>query len=174
MAKKLQNRVPETESTSGADSRRKSSTSDPEMLIADLNKSHMIRMFMYAILIHVIVTVATSLGFISLCVKHHSLHPRKVIEKIEKEAAEKKAKEDAAKAAEEAAKLAKAAAEDLKKNPKPAVKEPAREASAPAEGADAPPANEKKKSKIEQEIEKTSSERPTSPTIGLDITPDLE
>ncbi len=170
MAKQTQKKAPEAQSD---DARRKTYMSDPEKLIENLGKSHFLRMLLYAVLVHMIICVLTSLGFISLCIKYRSMHPREKI-KLEQEkiAAENKAKEDAAKA-EEAAKLAKAAAEEAKKNPKPAAKETPKEGAAAPEGVgEAQP--EKKKSKIEQEVEKTSSERPTQSKMGLDLTPDLE
>ncbi len=152
---------------------------DPESLIADLSRPQMFRMLTYALLIHILIILITSVGFISLCVKYHSMHPRQVIRVLDREAAEKKMKEDAAKAAADAVRAAKTATEEAgrnaKVNPAPAN---AAETGAPpavaAAGASSGQPAEKKKSKIEQEVEKTSSERPAKPTVSLDMTPDLE
>jgi hypothetical protein len=171
MSKQVKNKAPEAQGQS-EDVKRKNYMSDPEKLIENLSKSHFFRMLVYAVLIHILICVLTSFGFIALCVKYHSLHPREIIKEQEKIAAENKAKEDAAKAAEEASKLAKAAAEDARKNPKPAAKEPPKEGAGATEGGENQP--DKKKSKIEQEVEKTSTERPKGSSMGLDITPDLE
>lgn len=171
--------VPNASAVSGKKDRQGTGLADPELLIADLSRPQMFRMLVYALLIHILVIGATSIGFISLCVKYHSMRPRQVVRALEKEATEKKMKEDAAKATEDAIKASKAAAEEANKKAK------ANPAPAKAAGTDnqPPPADNgtpsgqpegKKKSKIEQEVEKTSSERPTKPSVGLDMTPDLE
>jgi len=156
---------------SGVSGRKDKGYVNPELLIADLSKPHMFRMVTYALLIHIAVILLTSIGFISLCVKYHSMRPRQVIKVLEKEEAEKKMKEDAAKVTEDAMKAAKTAAEEARKAKTAAVPE---NTAAAAAGAAGEQPVEKKKSKIEQEVEKTSSERPTKPSVGLDITPDLE
>ena len=168
--------TPNASGSPGRKGRSEAGYVDPESLIADLSRPQMGRMLVYALLIHLFFIAVSSIGFISLCVKHHTLSPRQVISKLDKEAAEKKAKDDAGKAAEEAVKLAKANAEEATKNAK--AKAAASNAATQAAGNDAQPpqgqAAEKKKSKTELELEKTSSERPTKPSVGLDLTPDLE
>jgi len=176
--------VPNASGVSGRKGREEKGYVNPELLIADLSKPHMFRMVTYAFLIHIAIILLTSIGFITLCVKYHSMHPRQVIKVLEKEAAEKKMKEDAVKATEDAMKAAKTATDEAK-NAK-TVAAPANTAApvaaaATGEQPDKPTAAapaaqpvEKKKSKIEQEVEKTSSERPTKPSVGLDMTPDLE
>ncbi len=164
--------VPDASGVPGRRSRSENGYVDPESLIADLSKPQMFRMITYALAIHIAIILVTSIGFISMCVKYHSMRPRQVVKTLEKEAVEKKMKEDAAKASVDAMKAAKAADEDARKNAK--ASPPANAAAAGAAEASSEKPAEKKKSKIEQEIEKTSSERPTKPTVGLDITPDLE
>jgi uncharacterized membrane protein len=168
--------VPDASGVPGRRSRSENGYVDPESLIADLSKPQMFRMITYAFAIHIAIILVTSIGFISMCVKYHSMRPRQVVKTLEKEAAEKKMKEDAAKASVDAMKSAKAADEDARKNAKaspPANAAATQPPAGAAETSSEKPA-EKKKSKIEQEIEKTSSERPTKSSVGLDITPDLE
>lgn len=140
---------------------------DADQLLAELNRPQMPRMLLYAFLIHVLLVAVTSMGYISLCVKHHSLHPRQIIQALEREAAEKKVKEDAAKLAADLAKRAAAAPAQPAAAPAPA-----RDGSSPAKEGAAPA--EKKKSKIEQEVEKTSTERPNKPSVSLDSALDLD
>ena len=123
--------VPDASGVPGRRSRSENGYVDPESLIADLSKPQMFRMIAYAFAIHIAIILVTSIGFISICVKYHSMHPRLVIRTLEKEAVEKKMKDDAAKATVDAMKAAKAADEEARRNAK---------ASPPVNAAATPPA----------------------------------
>ncbi len=148
---------------------------DPEALLADIARSHLVRMILWSSLIHFVLIGGTSVHFIKLCFDYQTLHPKQVVKQKAREAAEKKVKDD-----EDArVKAAIQQQEDAKKKtaadkgaPGAAKETPA---VAPATGA-APDGKEpeKKKSKIEQELEKTSSERPKKTSISLDNASDLE
>ena len=117
---------------------------ESNILMSDISRFSLTGTLLVSLVVHVVVVGLTSIGFVSLCVKYDSLHPRQVIAQMEKQ------KERESAEATRAAALEKAdAGQDG--------------ASAKPQGPDGA------KSAIEREIEKTSDERPTDTNVTVDL-----
>ncbi len=119
----------------------------PDELMRNVSDSRMGNALMIAIIVHVVLVGATSIGFIAQCVQYGTLYPKQAI-KVERE--EKAAAAKAAKTAElrEAMKQKQAAAEAA------AASQPAR-----------PAANVRGQSAIERAVTETSDERPEDASL---------
>jgi hypothetical protein len=120
----------------------------PDDLMADITKSTLSRTLMISLAVHVVVIGLTSIHFMGLCVKYHSLHPYDIIRE-EKIAAEEKARQEALAAKQQAGKAAS-------------------EAGTPETGAPDESGTSEEKSPIEKELEAVSDERPTEAVVSFD------
>ena len=123
---------------------------EPDELMKPVAGLGILKPSIVAILLHVVVIVATSIGFVSLCVTYGTWHPRQVETKLAEEERERLRVR-----AREAAR-AKLAAEQQEA------------AKAGTGAADGPT------SRTERAITETSDERPSKPDLGPDDLDDLE
>ena len=124
---------------------------EPDELIADISRPSLGRELLISIGIHAVVLLITSIGFIALCFRHHTLDPRAAINAIEqaKRDQELEAKREAARA-----KILAAQAQ--------------RKAGETKTGTAAPPDKDGAKPKILETIHEKSSKRPASSNVSLD------
>jgi hypothetical protein len=120
----------------------------PDDLMAEISRSTLGRTLIVSLAVHALLIGVTSIGFIGLCVKYNSLHPKVAM------AAEKKAQDLAA---------AQAGA---------TADQPAGSgatATVPASGSDATPTanGEREKSPIERTVEEVDTNLPTGSSVGF-------
>jgi len=58
---------------------------NPDELMGEVNKLSFFRTFTISVIVHVVLIGVTSIGFITLCAEHNTLHPDVVIRRIAKE-----------------------------------------------------------------------------------------
>ena len=131
---------------------------DPDELISDLSRLSIAKTSLVSILVHVVLVGLTSIGFIALCVRHDTLHPRAVLKAL----AEKQRQ----------AKL-EAAREAARKKLQAQVDQQDKKAKAASKGPEAGK-TDKPKSKIEKTLQETSPQRPKASSLNLDNLDELE
>jgi len=139
----------------------------PYALMAEVNRPRMGRMLAISTLFHVALIGLTSITYLSLCVKHKTLHPKWVLKQIQKEETEKQAVADLAKAAEEARKRAAGKGGAAKKGA--GGKETTEPGTESRSGGEAEKKAGEKKSGIEKAVTETSKERPSGSSVNLDL-----
>jgi hypothetical protein len=144
---------------------------DPERLMVEVNRPRLARMVTISTVLHVLLIGLTSLGFLGLCLKYKTFHPKWEVRRIQKEEADKKAAVEAEKALAEAKRRTAANKAQEAATPKKEATEPGK-ATPPdtASGTAAPAAlkADKPKTKIERDLEEKSNERPVRPSVTLD------
>lgn len=124
---------------------------NPNDLVAVIAKPRLTVSLIISFVVHVVLLILCSIGFLQLCFQYKTVHPKEAIkleQKLAKEEAEKKEKEEKLKLAQLRAK------EEAEKK---AAEEKAKQSVQPAE---------RKKSKIEQQLEETLP--PSSASGSLD------
>jgi hypothetical protein len=116
------------------------SSVDPDELVAHIGRLSITGTSLISAAFHVLLIGLTSIGFISLCVRHRTLHPKAVLNRLAEE------QRQAEKAAARSAARQKALQEQAKK----------------------PRATTRPKSPIEKKITETSREKPTPTKLNLD------
>ena len=114
---------------------------DPDDLMAHIDRASTTKTWVISIVFHVLLIGLTSIGFITLCVKHRTLHPKAV---VNRQAEEKREAERS-----QARRLAREKV--LKSQPK-------------ASGA----AATRPKTPIERKVSEVSRQKPTPTTMKLD------
>jgi len=127
-------------------------TVDPDALMGKVNGLSFFAMFIVSLLVHTVLIGATSVGFIQDCIEYQTLDPDSALQEQAKIA---QAAERDKKRAERQAEDAKLAAEN-KNKPKKSSK-----------------ATSKPLTKIEQDINKTSTTLPATSGVNLDDIDDL-
>lgn len=142
----------------------------PDALMTETTRPRMGRMLAISSIFHVALIGLTSITYLGLCLKHHSLHPKWVIKQILKEEVEKQAAAEATKAAEEAVKKAFAAKKGTpgKESAEPAPGKGTEPSSATPAGKASGKEPSDKKSGVEKAVSETSKDRPKGSSLKLD------
>jgi len=139
----------------------------PDALMAEIIRPRMGRMVVISTIFHVLLIGLTSVSYLTLCVKHRTLHPKWVVRQIQKEEAEKQETANVAKAAEEAKKRAAERGGAAKKGP--GGKEGTEPGAESRSGGEAEKKAGDKKSGVEKAVTETSKDRPTGSSINLEL-----
>ena len=78
------------------------SATDPDELVAHIGRLSVMKTSLISLVFHVLLIGLTSIGFISLCVKHRTLHPKAVLNRLAEEQREAKKAEARRQAREKA------------------------------------------------------------------------
>ncbi len=137
----------------------------PDHLMSGVSKSIITKALIFSVVAHVLVIGLTSIGFVRLCLKYKSLHPKILMKAEEDQAREaelEKARQEKFEAGAKAAQAAKPA-EGAAAAPAADGATPPADGTAPAAGgAEAP------KTPIEKAIEEVSHEKPEAPAANFD------
>lgn len=138
---------------------------DPDRVMASLQGTGVGRPLAVAAVVHVVVILITSIGYLQLCARYGSLYPKPL---MAEEARQAEAAAKAEKRAESAPRETGGPAAGVEEAGGAPAAAPAPESEpAPAEGGQG-------ESAIEQELQETSGERPGASDMSLDKVLDLE
>ncbi|MCJ8330354.1 MAG: hypothetical protein HRT89_19840 [Lentisphaeria bacterium] len=127
---------------------------DPNQLMNGISDTRIAMKLLLSVAFHCVLFLVTSIGFITLCMKHNTMDPRPIVKAIQDKAdAEKKE-------VEAKAKIADAVKNKAKKDAEKDGKTSSGKKSSAKEG-------DKNLSKIEQGLKETSKERPTDSNTGF-------